>query len=117
VRTERLSGGMIADVWLAELSDGSRIVMKATRYDARLEADGLAALRDAGGPTPQVRWADRRLLVLEHVSGRGDPAALGAAVATVHRDVGERFGWHQDNVIGPLPQRNPWTADWATFYA
>jgi fructosamine-3-kinase len=111
-----LSGGDIGQVWRARLADGRTVVVKATSYDARLEADGLRALAAAGGPVPAVLAVDLGVLVLEHVSGRPDWHALGAAVATVHRDVGDAFGWHQDNVIGPLPQRNPPSEDWPAFY-
>lgn len=92
------------------------MVVKATSYDARLEADGLRALAAAGGPVPEVLGVDRHVLVLEHVTGRPDWHGLGAAIARMHRDVGEQFGWDQDNVIGPLPQPNPLTADWPSFY-
>lgn len=111
-----LSGGDIGQVWRAELTDGRRVVVKATGYDARLEAEGLTALGAAGGPVPAVLGVDASTLVLEHVSGRPDWHGLGAALATVHRDLGPGFGWHRDNVIGPLHQANPATGDWVGFY-
>jgi fructosamine-3-kinase len=117
VRATPLAGGSIAQVWRAELADGSPIVVKATDYDARLEADGLDALRAAGGPPPRVHAATERMLVLEHVRGPGDARRLGADVATIHRAVGPAFGWDRDNVIGPLPQPNPRDPDWPSFYA
>jgi fructosamine-3-kinase len=112
-----LTGGDMAAVWQAQLSDGSRVVVKATTYDARFEAEGLDALRRAGGPTPRVIAVDEHVLVLERVGGPADLSALGRELAGVHRDLGERFGWRRDNMIGSLPQRNAWTEDWPTFYA
>lgn len=112
-----LSGGDVARVLRVRLADGSLVVVKETDYDPGLEAEGLAALRAAGGPTPRVLAVDAQRLVLEYVEGPGDLEALGVAVATVHGDVGTAFGWHRDNVIGPLPQANPPTQDWPTFYA
>jgi fructosamine-3-kinase len=55
-------------------------------------------------------------LVMEEVSGTPDWESLGRSVAAVHRTSAPSFGWHRDNVIGSLPQRNPWTVSWAEFY-
>ena len=115
-RTSALSGGDIGQVWSAELTDGRRVVVKATGYDARLEAEGLTALAAAGGPVPAVLGVDETTLVLEYVAGRPDWQGLGSALATVHREVGPAFGWHRDNVVGPLPQANPPRPDWVSFY-
>lgn len=116
---------MIAEAWVADLVDGRRVVVKRTAdYDARLEADGLGALAAAGAPVPEVLAVTADVLVMTHVSGRADWAALGAAIAGLHRrTAGEAtadrqpFGWHQSNVIGPLHQDNTETADWGPFYA
>jgi len=112
-----LSGGDIAEVWDVHLDDGRRVVVKRCPTDATLEAEGLDALRDAGAPTPAVLGVDAEVLVLEHVSGPGDLRVLGRALASAHGQRGPAFGWRRDNVIGPLPQANPWTDDWPTFYA
>ncbi len=111
-----LTGGDLATVWNVELADTRRVVVKATTYDARFEAEGLDALRRAGGSTPQVVAVDEHLLVLERVTGPADLLALGRELATIHRDVGERFGWRRDNVIGSLPQANPKLTSWTEFY-
>ena len=29
----------------------------------------------------------------------------------------DRFGWDRSNTIGATPQMNPWTEDWAEFFA
>ncbi len=112
-----LSGGMIAQTWRAQLADGRDVVVKRTSYDARLEADGLRALADAGAPVPEVLGVDDGVLVINHVGGIPDWAALGRAVADLHRHTGASFGWHIDNVIGPLHQDNTESDDWASFYA
>ena len=112
-----LPGGQIGQVWRARLADGATVVVKETGYDARLEAEGLDALRAAGGPVPRVVAVDADVLVLEHVSGPGDLRTLGAALATIHRDIGDAYGWHRDNVIGPLHQPNAPAEDWAEFHA
>jgi len=115
-RARALSGGDVAQVFDVELTDGRRVVVKHGPTDATLEAEGLDALRDAGAPTPAVLGVDTTVLVIEHVSGPGDRRELGRHLATAHGHLGRAFGWHRDNVIGPLPQRNPWTDDWATFF-
>lgn len=115
-RARRLSGGDVAQVFDVELTDGRRVVVKHGPTDATLEAEGLDALRDAGAPTPAVLAVDATVLVIDHVSGPGDRRELGRALATAHGQRGRAFGWHRDNVIGPLPQLNPWTDDWPTFF-
>lgn len=113
-----LSGGSIAAVWHAHLADGSQVVVKDGDTPAELEAEGLEALAAAGAPVPQVLGHDGTVLVLEYLSGPpGDRRELGRRLAGVHRHLGERFGWHRDNVIGPLPQANPPTDDWPSFLA
>lgn len=112
-----LGGGSICEVWRARLSDGRAVVVKRTPYPAQIEADGLTALADGGAPVPEVLAADADVLVLEAVEGPPDWAGLGAALARVHGHTGETFGWHRDNLIGSLPQRNDPTPDWPAFYA
>ena len=113
----RLAGGDVGDVWRIAFAEADPVVVKHPGTDARLEAEGLEALRRAGAPTPDVIAVDRDVLVLEYVAGPGDLEALGRAVATVHRTTADRFGWHHDNVIGPLWQANTWSANWHGFYA
>ena len=97
--------------------NGRPVATKRTAYDARLEADGLQRLARAGAPVPEVLAADRDELVMEWVSGSPDWEALGAALASVHRTTAEAFGYDCDNVIGSLPQSNPWTPSWGEFVA
>jgi fructosamine-3-kinase len=98
------------------LDDGTPVVEKRTTYDARLEAEGLDVLRAAGAPTPQVYTVSERELVMAEVSGKADWAALGRTIAQVHRTTGATFGWHRDNIIGPLRQYNPPTRSWPEFF-
>ncbi len=93
------------------------MVVKDTPYDATVEADGLAALAEAGAPVPAVLAVEPRRLVLEHVSGPADWAGLGEAVAQLHRRTGSAYGWHRDNLIGELTQPNGQHHHWPTFFA
>jgi fructosamine-3-kinase len=117
VAATALTGGDVADTWRVTLSDDRDVVVKTGSTDARLEAEGLDALRTAGGTVPVVLAVDRDVLVLEHVAGRGDPRTFGRMLADVHATTATDFGWHRDNVIGPLPQRNDHSTDWPTFLA
>lgn len=115
-RWRPMGGGSICDVWRAETTDGTPVVVKDAPYAAAVEADGLAALRDAGAPVPAVLAVDGRRLVLEHVGGPADWEGLGGAVADVHRHTADAYGWHADNLIGELTQPNGWLADWPAFF-
>lgn len=87
------------------------------------EADGLAALA-AAIRVPEVldhgALAGGRALLLEWLplAAPGEPfwAALGRALAALHRVEGEQFGYHRDNWIGASPQRNTPDTDWSRFF-
>lgn len=108
VRAGRLAGGDVARAWRVVLADGRHVVVKSTPYAAGLEAEGLRALAAAGAPVPAVVAVTDDVLVMDEVSGPADWAGLGTALAAVHGHHGPAFGWHRDNVIGPLPQANGW---------
>ena len=118
----RLHGGDIATAWTVTTHDGDRLVVKATPYDADLEAEGLRALAAVGAPVPAVHHVGDHLLVMDHVTGDGDLEALGATLADAHDparapDADAGFGWHRDNLLGTAPQPNtPPDRDWASFF-
>jgi fructosamine-3-kinase len=87
------------------------------------EADGLRALAGAGAirvpaPVTSGTAAAAAFLVQEWLDlGRGGrDAALGRALAALHRSTAPRFGWSRDNTIGTTPQANAWHDDWAAFF-
>jgi fructosamine-3-kinase len=122
-----------ADAWRLVVGE-RRLFVKVTGVDRvamlEAEADGLRAIKatatirvpaavavgseEACGYLA-VEWLD--------LSGPGDDAALGAALARLHRAKplagprGERFGWSRDNFLGATPQANGWCDDWAAFFA
>ncbi len=53
---------------------------------------------------------------LDIVAG-GRDAAMGRALAALHRPTADAHGWQRDNTIGTTPQDNTRTADWAEFFA
>jgi protein-ribulosamine 3-kinase len=90
------------------------------------EATGLAALRAASAVrVPQVYacgMADGQArLEIEFLDLRGldreSGALLGRQLADLHRHVGERFGFAEDNWIGGSPQANGWYGEWPRFFA
>ncbi|TMH65313.1 MAG: fructosamine kinase family protein [Betaproteobacteria bacterium] len=120
-----VSGGCIHRCYRGMLA-GRAVFLKVN--DARLadafaaEADGLAALRAAGCTAPEpishgaaggVAYLLMEFLELE---SRGDFAALGRMLATIHRTQGGRFGWARDNYIGSTPQLNGAYENWAEFW-
>ncbi|MGL1832477.1 fructosamine kinase family protein [Rhodocyclaceae bacterium SMB388] len=90
------------------------------------EADGLDAIRRTATlrvPDEVCRGgdADHAWLVLEHltlrpVSSAEDGTRFAAALADLHRHVGETFGWHRDNFIGLTPQTNAPSPNWSRFF-
>jgi fructosamine-3-kinase len=99
------------------------------------EADGLAALAEAGAPelrVPEVIASSERpeglgWLLLEHLEpARPGEASdwgvdLGRALARMHRapataGAPEGWGWSRSNFIGRLPQANAPTGSWADFW-
>ncbi|HUJ86082.1 MAG TPA: fructosamine kinase family protein [Burkholderiales bacterium] len=120
-----VSGGCINDCYLLD-AGAARLFVKLNEprfADAfAAEADGLAALRAAGmrAPEPLAHGtaAGRAYLALEalELGGDEDFAALGRALAALHRLRGGRFGWSRDNYIGASAQRNSRSSDWIEFW-
>ncbi len=120
-----VSGGCIHRCYRATLK-GRRVFLKVN--DARFadafaaEADGLAALRNAGctAPEPLAHGAagaqSHLLMEFLELKSRGDFAALGRMLARTHGSHGDAFGWARDNYIGATPQRNRQCANWAEFW-
>lgn len=112
-----------------EIEDGSRRYFVKLNGEAaapmfEAEADGLAAIAAAGAiRVPEVVCSGiaggESFLVLEHLEmgGRADPAAMGRALARLHRAAGPAYGWPRDNYIGATPQLNGTDGDWPRFYA
>ncbi len=128
-RATSASGGCIHDSFVVD-SGSVRLFVKtngagfAAAFAA--EADGLAALIAAGMRAPQPLGhgvaASHAYLVMEYLdlTGRGDWAAMGRALAAMHRAAGKQtggqFGWRRDNFIGSTPQSNRGHDDWTGFW-
>ncbi|CAG7647033.1 fructosamine kinase family protein [Actinacidiphila bryophytorum] len=125
---EPAAGGLAATAGLARRADGTSVFVKA--FDEppsdgvfAAEAEGLAALRDAGGvTTPEVLFADRDLLVLSVLRPRPGTAdfweQFAHVLARLHTSTRHpRFGWHRDNWLGRRLQVNTWEDDGFEFFA
>lgn len=122
-----LPGGFASPVWLCDLEDGERVVVKASAVDRHelftIEAEGLAALARLGLRTPRVLAVGSRSLTLEALNPDSPDddtfwRATGRAVAHLHATSRhDRFGWHRDGWLGLSPQRNAWDADGHRFFA
>ena len=120
-----VSGGCINACYLLDTGT-ARIFVKlnAPRFaDAfAAEADGLAALRAAGMRAPEPlghgSTAGHAYLALEalELGGNENFAALGHALATLHRARDECFGWARDNYIGASAQQNSQSGNWTAFW-
>ncbi len=79
-----------------------------------LRVPKVIAQGEAAGSAPAF-------LVLEYIEqgrkgGADTMARFGEGLAALHRCTAEHFGLERDNFIGRLPQPNPPTPDWVSFY-
>ena len=124
-RIAPLHGGMIGEVYKVWLANGDIIVAKvATTSGAGLSIEGvmLRYLRQHSTlPVPEVLFTDDHLLLLTFMPGASlfsDTAQRHAAelLADLHSISAPAFGFEQDTIIATLPQPNPWTDSWITFF-
>jgi fructosamine-3-kinase len=121
-----LGGSSLNGTWRLEIG-GVRWFVK-THASSRLamleaEAEGLRELTRPGAmrvPAPVAcdSAGSCTFLVLEWLefAAGGRDAALGTALAQLHRTTAEAYGWHRANTIGTTPQDNERTEDWAAFF-
>ena len=85
--------------------------MRALAHPSAIRVPAPAACDSKGDCAPAF-------LVLEWLDfgAGGRDAALGLALARLHRTTAEAYGWQRDNTIGTTPQDNARTEDWAAFF-
>jgi fructosamine-3-kinase len=120
-----LGGSSLNGTWRLDLGRARYFVkthaaMRLAMLQA--EAEGLRELAQTGAirvPAPVACniAGNSAFLVLEWLDfgGGGRDAALGTALAQLHRTTAEAHGWDRDNTIGTTPQDNARTGDWAAF--
>lgn len=134
-RATPVGGGSICESFRIEDKDGTSYFLKlnAVRHHPLpsawlrtgfiAEAAGLSAIAATGTvrvPCPVTQGCADGLsyLALEHLDlhPHGDAKALGAQLATLHRNSAPAFGFAQDNFIGSTAQPNSWSQDWIGFW-
>lgn len=125
-RISPLGGGTAAELLLAELADGRRVVAKRG-HGLAVEGFMLDHLaRRSPLPVPRLHHAGDRLLVMDHVETAGGAGDAGAGrraqehaaelVAALHGVAAPRYGFMRDTTIGPLAQPNGEEEDWIAFF-
>jgi fructosamine-3-kinase len=125
-------GSQWGAAWTLRVGTVEAFVKTASGFHAGVlaaEADGLRALaatRTVRVPEILVVGEEdaTAFLALERLElrRRGGGAALGRALAALHRApapggaAGDRYGWSRDNWIGGTPQANGWRDDWCAFF-
>jgi len=90
------------------------------------EATGLRYISEhSQAATPEiygvVKQGDTTLLIMEAVpvkpvETKQDWEVLGRGLAILHKTVGEKAGFQEDNYLGILPQPNDYRSSWIEFY-
>jgi protein-ribulosamine 3-kinase len=126
----RISGDSARQAWRIE-GYGARYFVKtapahtAHTFEAEAAAlSAIAATRTVRVPLPACHGVaenqDTAFLVLEyfdlHPLGQTSAAELGEALAAMHRNHGDSFGWQRDNFIGATRQINSRYTDWIAFW-
>lgn len=91
------------------------------------EAEGLSELKKGGTDliVPEVIAVEEPsdyhpgFLLMEFIpsSHSGDSFSFGAELAKLHQTKRRRFGFHTDNYIGSLPQKNSDHENWISFFS
>lgn len=129
--SDPIGGGCIANATRLKTAGGDFFLKwsggeAASTFAA--EAEGLRALREAGGSlrVPEViaqsdsQGETTGFLILEFVEagkpGRDFWTTFGAGLADLHRHEGDVYGFSADNYIGRLPQENTPEESWPEFF-
>ncbi len=123
--TRKLSGGDVAESFVLDLRDGTRLFAKTRRDPPQdffdTEARGLEWLRAADAvPVPQVLFVDHDVLVLEWIPEGAVPPdehAFGRALAALHSAGAECFGRTDRRTTGSRRLPNEPCAVWSEFFA
>ena len=121
----RVGGGDVAESFVVDLRDGTRLFAKTHRdpppdfFDT--EARSLTWLGEPGVvPVPQVLAVRDDVLILEWIpegDGPPDEARFGSALAALHRAGAPTFGRDDHRTTGSRRLPNEPSATWAEFFA
>lgn len=118
-----LGGGCIGDSKKVTTELGNIFFIKQYRKSgvARAEAFGLQELEKAKAiRTPHVIGFTNHTLVLNHIDSapqrRNFQEKLGNQFANLHKYIGPKFGFYENNFIGDSDQINSLHDKWVNFY-
>ncbi len=89
------------------------------------EKEGLEAISETATiKVPRVYYLGSLnkggVLLMEYIEAKSpsdkDMESLGRGLATLHKVNSDTFGWHSDNYIGSLDQKNAPNSSWPIFY-
>ncbi|SKB75438.1 hypothetical protein SAMN05660776_2842 [Salegentibacter holothuriorum] len=125
----RLTGGDINDVFLITAGDKKQVVKinNAEKFPGMFAAEkaGLEALHkpkviDVPNVLGMGEIENTSYLLLEYKESAAKSSTFwkdfGKQMAALHKITSEEFGFHQDNYIGSLPQKNKSTKSAVDFY-
>jgi fructosamine-3-kinase len=119
-RLESLSGGL-GTVYRVAMPDGTSVVAKIGK-SLEIEAYMLNYLAEHSTlPVPHPIHATETLLVMEYIESdnsfdQSTEHHAAELLAQLHGITSPTFGLERDTVIGTLPQPNPPTDDWLSFF-
>ncbi len=118
-QAERLCGGDLSEVLLLRRPHGLAVAKAAPL--AGVEASMLRALAAAGVPVPAVEAEYEGVLLLDHVDNDGvfsrrAWASIGQALAQLHGNHGDAYGWPVDYQLGTVALDNRSSDHWPSFF-
>ncbi len=122
---EQLGGGCVSQVYRVTLRNNQMIIAKIDEGpNSPLESEGgmLQYLaRNSALPVPEVFHVSKTILLMSYVEGESrfaNKAQEHAAelLASLHQISSPTHGFERQTVIGGLPQPNPKTESWLTFF-
>jgi fructosamine-3-kinase len=128
IRETPVGGGSVSTASRLTLDDGTSVFTKTWPSGSppegffQAEANGLAWLREAGVPVPEVLVTLPEMIALEWIEP-GEPSRtaaeqLGRDLAALHRAGAGRFGASWPGYIGPLPLDNTGSErPWGVWFA
>lgn len=123
-RLHPLHGGMVGQVFRADLPDGRVVVAKTSGPDGTLDVEGYMLrylAQHTSLPVPEVLHSEPSLLLLTFVEGsshfsKAVERHAAELLAALHAITAPAFSLERDTLIGPLRQPNPWSKSWVAFF-
>ena len=127
---QRIGGGSISQSYRVRTTENNYFIKVNNDINAELmfkaEASGLNLLRaNSSFNIPKVASVvsdkSASYLVMNFIQSSGRSSKywynLGQKLAALHKNSNKKFGLHESNFIGSLPQQNDFEDDWPSFFA